>query len=63
MTVLEYSALSLFMIALHRLAMWLASLASNHIGCHLWVPVQQVAILISCPKMTLAVDRDVKPQL
>ena len=38
-------------------------LASNHRLSPLWVRVPQVAILRTCPNMTLAVERDVKPQL
>ena len=46
-------------------AYWLSSLASNHRLSPLWVRVPQVAILrtCTCPNMTLAVERDVKPQL
>ena len=44
-------------------AWWLASLASNHKLSPLWVRVPQVAILRTCPNMTLAVERDVKPQI
>ena len=36
---------------------------SNHRLSPLWVRVPQVAILRTCPNMTLAVERDVKPQL
>ena len=39
------------------------SLASNHRLSPLWVRVPQVAMLRTCPNMTLAVERDVKPQL
>ena len=40
----------------------------NHHDCTriaspLWVQVPQVAILRTCPNMTLDVERDVKPQL
>ena len=37
--------------------------AANHRLSPLWVRVPQVAILRTCPNMTLAVERDVKPQL
>ena len=37
--------------------------SSNHRLSPLWVRVPQVAILRTCPNMTLAVERDVKPQL
>ena len=41
----------------------LASLASNYKLLPLWVRVLQVAMLRTCPNMTLAVKQDVKPQL
>ena len=46
------------------MAYWLASLASNHRLSPLWVRVPQVAMLRTCPNLTLAVEWDVKrPQL
>ena len=44
-------------------AQWLASLASNHWLSPLWVLVPQVAMLRTCPNITLAAEQDVKPQL
>ena len=48
---------------LPKLSFELQYMASNHRLSPLWVRVPQVAILRTCPNMTLAVERDVKPQL
>ena len=45
------------------MAYWLASLAYNHRLSALWVCVPRVAMLRTSPNMTLAVEREVTPQL
>ena len=41
---------------------WLASLVCNNRLSPLWTRVPQMAMLRTCPNMTLAVEQDVKPQ-
>ena len=44
------------------MAYWLANLAYIITSSHLCVSLPQVTMLRACPSMTLAVERDLKPQ-